>query len=77
MAQVIVRNLDAHVVDALKLRAETHGHSLEQELRDLLTGAARPARVDMLRMVDRIRAMTPRKTRSDSTELIRQMRDEQ
>ena len=33
MAQVIVRNLDEHVVKSLKFKAELHGHSLEQELR--------------------------------------------
>jgi plasmid stability protein len=36
MAQVIVRNLDDEVVSSLKLKAELKGHSLEQELRDIL-----------------------------------------
>ena len=34
MAQVIVRNLDEQVVSSLKFKAELHGHSLEQELRE-------------------------------------------
>jgi antitoxin FitA len=34
MAQVIVRNLDEHVVSSLKFKAELHGCSLEQELVD-------------------------------------------
>ena len=33
MGQVIVRNLDDHIIDALKTKAEMRGHSLEQELR--------------------------------------------
>jgi plasmid stability protein len=40
MAQVIVRNLDDEVVSSLKLKAELHGHSLEQELREILKRAA-------------------------------------
>ena len=40
MAQVIVRNLDEQVVSSLKLKAELHGHSLEQELREILKRAA-------------------------------------
>ena len=41
MAQVIVRNLDDQVVATLKRKAELHGCSLEQELRDILSKAAR------------------------------------
>jgi plasmid stability protein len=40
MAQVIVRNLDDDVVSSLKFKAELHGHSLEQELREILKRAA-------------------------------------
>lgn len=74
MAQVIVRNLDDEVVATLKRRAERHGHSLEQELRDILSRAARPDRTELLAETLRIRAMTPG-VLSDSTELIREDRD--
>jgi plasmid stability protein len=40
MAQVLIRNLDEGVVARLRLRAKIKGASLEQELRDILTGAA-------------------------------------
>ena len=40
MGEVLIRNLDDEVVDALKLRAELKGRSLEQELREILTSAA-------------------------------------
>ena len=37
MGQVLVRNLEDRVIDRLKAKAELKGHSLEQELRDVLT----------------------------------------
>jgi antitoxin FitA len=40
MAQVIVRNPDDQVVEALKFKAKLRGHSLEQELREILERAA-------------------------------------
>ncbi len=76
MAQVIVRNLDAEVVAALKRKAALHGRSLEQELREILSSAARFDREERLAVADRIRAMTPRGVvQTDSTDLIRQDRD--
>jgi plasmid stability protein len=43
MGQVIVRNLDDVVIAAHKQRARARGVSLEQQLRDVLAEAARPA----------------------------------
>ena len=54
MAQVIVRNLAEHVVKSLKFKAELRGHSLEQELRDILTRAAELTGKEKLALVDRI-----------------------
>jgi antitoxin FitA len=39
MAQLIVRNLDDAVKRKLKKRAEKHGHSMEEEVRDILRDA--------------------------------------
>jgi antitoxin FitA len=75
MAQVIVRNLDEEVVSALKLKAELHGHSLEQELREILKRSAELTVEEKLAMVDRIRAMTPKRLEDDSADLIREDRD--
>ena len=36
MANLVVRNLDQHIVDALKKRAAQHGRSMEAEHRVLL-----------------------------------------
>jgi antitoxin FitA len=76
MAQVLVRNLDDQVVTALRRKAELHGHSLEQELRQALTAAARLTPGERLALVRRIRSLTPVDvTQSDSAELIREDRD--
>jgi antitoxin FitA len=58
MAQVIVRNLPDEVVARLKARAAGHKRSPEQELRDILSEAARPSREEILADLDRIRART-------------------
>ncbi|MEO3435309.1 hypothetical protein [Inquilinus sp. CAU 1745] len=74
MAQVVVRNLEDRVVQNLKIKAELHGHSLEQELRDILSDAAKLSREERLSIIDRIRAMAPAQT-SDSADLVRADRD--
>jgi hypothetical protein len=40
MGQILVRNLDDKVIKNFKTKAELKGHSLEQELRNLITAAA-------------------------------------
>jgi plasmid stability protein len=40
MAQLLVRNLDDEVKRRLRLRAERHGHSMEEEVREILRRAA-------------------------------------
>lgn len=75
MGQVIVRNLDNHVITALKAKAELHGQSLEQELRAILSKAALPNAQERIVLADRIRALTPKRRQTDSTALIRKDRD--
>ena len=75
MAQVIVRNLDEDVVGSLKFKAELHGHSLEQELREILKRAAELTVEEKLALVDRIRAKQKRPLEDDSADLIREDRD--
>jgi antitoxin FitA len=41
MAQVIVRNLQDAVKRKLKQRAARHGHSMEEEIRDILRNAVK------------------------------------
>ena len=75
MAQVLIRQLDEHVLLALRARARSQGLSLEQSLRDLLRDAVR--RDDSLRdELARLRATTPAAGRSlDVAALIREDRD--
>ncbi len=76
MGQVIVRNLDDHVIATLKRKAELHGCSLEQELRNILSAAARLTKEERFAVAKRISEMTPANVKqTDSTELIREDRD--
>lgn len=75
MGQVNIRNLDDRVIAALKAKAELHGHSLEQELRSILSKAARPNAQERIALADRIRILTPRRRQTDSTRMIREDRD--
>jgi plasmid stability protein len=75
MGQVIIRKLDDAVIAAHKRRAAARGVSLEQQLRDVLAEAAKPSREEIIADLRRIRAMTPKGPRIDSTDLIREDRD--
>jgi plasmid stability protein len=44
MAQLVVRNLDAEIVAALRTRAARKGRSMEAEHRDILADALRSGR---------------------------------
>ena len=41
MAQLVVRNLEEDVKERLQRRANRHGHSMEEEVRDILRNAVR------------------------------------
>lgn len=79
MGQVTVPDLDDEVIQFHRRRAEDRGVSLEDELREVLTQAAREARQDLVRRLDAIRAMTPRPPPGQrwptAEELIREDRD--
>lgn len=59
MAQVLIRNVDQAVIDRLKAKAELHGHSLEQELREILSRSAPLSADEKVTIAARIRAMAP------------------
>ena len=75
LGQVIVRRLDDAVVAALKAKAARRGHSLEQELRNILTAAAAATRQELLAELDRCRALTTPGERRLAEDLVRQDRD--
>ncbi len=76
MAQVLVRDLDAAVVERLKERARRNGRSLQKETKAVLEAAARPYTMEEARLAaERIRSRFGDRTFSDSAELIREDRE--
>ncbi len=75
MGQVIVRNLDDDVIDRLRARAVRNGHSLEQELRNVLAAAVRHSD-HLAEELARIRSLTPPGPRPLAEDLIREGREE-
>ena len=76
MAQVIIRNLEDDVVERLKFKAELSGHSLEQELREILRKAAPLSPEQKMALSERARAMTLKGVKQTPAEdLIREDRD--
>jgi antitoxin FitA len=78
MGQVLVRNLDDRVIESLKTKAELKGHSLEQELRDVLTDAAPLTPEEKIALFHKLRAMTsPPLGNVDVRAAIRHGRDDE
>ena len=75
MGQVLIRNLEDHVIESLKRKADLKGHSLEHELREILKDAAGPTVQERLAMIDRVRAMQKKPTKVLSEDILRKMRD--
>lgn len=81
MTQITIRRLDPVVIDGLKKRAAAAGRSMEAEARAILSNAVGNDQLARQRAwVDRMAAKRKEifgdKVLSDSTEIIRQMRDE-
>jgi plasmid stability protein len=77
MTTLTIRNVDETQVEQLRQRAARRNRSLEAELRQLIAEAvARPTPDELLAWADRIAAMTPDVPQTDSTAIVRQMRDE-
>jgi plasmid stability protein len=75
MAQVVIRGLDAEVVEKLKERAQRSGRSLEAELRFVLRQAASEDYASARAAVERVRALFEGRRFTDSTKLVREDRD--
>lgn len=81
MARITIRGLEPSVVAALKTRAATAGHSMEQEARTILTNAVENEQLARQRAaLKKLAAMRKKifgdKVFPDSTPLICAMRDE-
>jgi plasmid stability protein len=77
MGQVLVRNLNADVIERHKLKAELKGQSLEQELRDLITATAPLTSEEKIALARRLRAMSPPLHDFDVRAAIRHGRDDE
>ena len=79
MPQILVRNLDAKMVEQLKERARRNGRSLQSEAKMILEHAAPELpKVDMKtarNLIDEIRARFKGRKFPDPVELIREDRD--
>jgi antitoxin FitA len=79
MGRLTVRNVDDEVIRRLKLRAAEHGRSAEAEHREILKQALLPDRKmavdEWFRLAKELREQTG-PIATDSTEIIRKMRDE-
>jgi antitoxin FitA len=76
MPQLLVRNVPSDVVEALKRRAAEHGRSAEAEHRVILEEALRPKRAGFWERAAVLREETRGRQMTQSTDLIRQDRDE-
>jgi len=77
MGQVLVRNLDDGVIERLKRKAELKGHSLEQELREVITSAAPLTPEEKLALARRLRSLSPPIRDFDVRAAIRHGRDDE
>jgi plasmid stability protein len=77
VGQVLVRNLDDDVIERLKTKADLKGHSLEQELRDVLTAAAPLTPEEKVTLSRRIRSSSPPLKDFDVRAAIRYGRDDE
>jgi len=76
MAQLLVRDVPQDIVEALKRRAAERGRSAEAEHRLILEEALRAGGAGFWERAAKLREETRNRLLTDSTELIRQDRDE-
>ncbi|HYC57037.1 MAG TPA: hypothetical protein VEL28_19040 [Candidatus Binatia bacterium] len=74
MPNVLIRGIDAEVLQALKGRAKAHNRSLQAELKVVLERAARGSASQFRQAAERLSATLPGPL-GDSTELVREDRD--
>lgn len=75
MAQILIRNLDDAVVDALRRRAADCGISMEEQARRALTSAVGLDREEAVRRLDEVRGRIGRLPGPSVVEDLRRDRD--
>ena len=76
MGKIEVDSVEDRVIAGLEAEAMIHGRTLAEHVRALLASHVHLRREERFRIIDDIRAMTPKGvTQTDSTEMIRALRD--
>ena len=77
VGHITIRDLDDTTLDLLRSRADRHGRSVEDELREIVAQSVRQpfSPEERLAVAKRICAMTPPGSRPSAEDLIRQDRD--
>jgi plasmid stability protein len=75
MGQILIRNLDDAVLDALRRRAAEHGASLEEEARRAIAASVGLVKADALARLDEVRTRIGRLDGPSLVEDLRRDRD--
>ncbi len=75
MSSILVRDLDAKIVDRLKAIAKRHGRSLQNEIKTILTEAASFLISEAASVSERWHKNLSGRNLSESSHLIREDRD--
>lgn len=74
MTDFLIRDIDPHVLEQLKARAERGGRSLQAEIKQTLRNSVRLNKEESLALLEQMRDRLPHFD-DDSTPLIREFRD--
>ena len=74
MGQILIRNVDDAVLDALRGRARDRGSSVEEEARQALAASVGLTRLEALRRIDEIQAKIGKLPGETSLEILRRDR---
>jgi antitoxin FitA len=74
MGQILIRNLDDAVLEALRGRAQQRGSSLEEEARQALAASVGLTREEVIRRLDEVRAKIGVLPGESTTEILRRDR---
>jgi plasmid stability protein len=75
MAQILVRNIEDSTFERLKRKASASGKSTEAFVRALIEREAGKDIGKAVAGLDRLRALTPKRLKDSSADIIRQLRD--
>ncbi len=75
MAELLIRNLEPEMINALKLMAKRHHRSLQGELKAIIEAATKMSVAEAQQITSSWKEQLAGRTFTDSTELLREDRD--